>query len=112
MSDVQEIQSYEARVRWGSVLDQVSAGRTYVISKRHRAVAALVPLEQWHGRDDSDDARELDALLRELHARHADTVAALDDAFAELTRMRKELAALRTDRANGRSEEAGRARRA
>ncbi len=99
--DVEEIGAYEARIHWGRVLDEVSAGGVRLISKHHRSVAALVPLALWQqsqGGADDADSRELDAVLRQFHERHAHTLSALDEAFAELARTREELAALRAER--------------
>lgn len=107
----EDIGSYEARIHWGRLLDEVSAGASYVISKRQKKIAALVPLEEWtarQGEEDSAEARELDALVRQLQERHETTLAALDDAFAELARTRETLAALRADRAQAGQPEAAR----
>jgi antitoxin (DNA-binding transcriptional repressor) of toxin-antitoxin stability system len=111
--DVKEIGAYEARIHWGRILDEVSAGAVRVISKRHESVAALVPLALWQqsrGGADDVDARELDAVLRQLHERHDQTMAALDEAFSELARTRQELIALRAEREQGQQKETSHAR--
>jgi prevent-host-death family protein len=101
MSDAQQIQAYEARVHWGRLLDEVNNGASYIVSKRHQAVAALVPLEQWQqGRENKEnaEARELSQLMEQLEARHAKAMAQLDNAFAELAAMREAVAESRSER--------------
>lgn len=108
----EDIGAYEARIHWGRLLDEVSAGARYVISKRQKKVAALVPIEQWmarYGEEDSPEARELDALVRQLQERHSRTLEALDAAFGELAQTREQLAALRAERTQ--AEEDAHARR-
>lgn len=89
----QEIQAYEARMRWGSVLDSVHAGTTYIVSKRRQAVAAIVPLEQWQREEGgtSAAAAELAALVDQLNTQNAETSARLDRAFAALAQTRRAL---------------------
>jgi antitoxin (DNA-binding transcriptional repressor) of toxin-antitoxin stability system len=100
MADVQQIQAYEARIRWGRLLDEVSGGASYIVSKRHQAVAALVPLEQWQRQDsgESAEARELAQLIEQFKARHAETMAQIDRAFAELAATRRAIKASRKER--------------
>jgi len=101
---VREIQSSEARVRWGEVLDLVAAGSMYVISKRHRAVAALVPFEQWCVAEEGNaEPRELETLVRQLRQRRKMTMATIDEAFAVLACTREELVAMRTARGSAES---------
>ena len=59
---------------------------------------------------DDVDARELDVVLRQLHERHDQTMAALDEAFDELARTRQELIALRAEREQGQQKETSHAR--
>ncbi|WP_440995643.1 type II toxin-antitoxin system Phd/YefM family antitoxin [Arhodomonas sp. SL1] len=96
-----EIGAYEARIRLGTLLDNVDAGAGYVISKHHRNMAVLVPYELWLQRtlgDRSVEAQELDRLVRELRHRHEQTQAALDEAFAEIASTRELLATMRAER--------------
>lgn len=102
-SDAEMIQSYDARVHWSQVLDRVGDGHRYIVSKNHRAVAALVPVQEWHdlhanGEGDSQEARELTALVERLNAQNEETAAALDDAFAEIAKTLESLAARRAQR--------------
>lgn len=107
-TELEEIGAYEARIHLGRLLDAVASGSSYVISKRHRRAAVLVPFEHWSERQgagniDAAEAQELDALLRQLHERHQATLDSLDEAFAELGRTREQIAALRAEREQGAS---------
>ncbi|WP_290653110.1 type II toxin-antitoxin system prevent-host-death family antitoxin [Aquisalimonas sp.] len=109
MSDTREIQSYSARVRWSRLLDEVGAGTSYVISKRNRPVAALVPIEQWRqvtAGDDTPEARELAMLVEQLKERNAEAEAALDRAFDEIAKTRQYLAEARAERNRQQAENA------
>jgi len=102
-NEVEEIGAYEARIHLGRLLDAVASGSSYVISKRHRRAAVLVPFEHWFvrkgpGNVDAAEAQELDSLLRQLDERHQATLDSLDEAFAELGRTREQIAALRAER--------------
>ncbi|MCE9682352.1 type II toxin-antitoxin system Phd/YefM family antitoxin [Halomonas alkalisoli] len=101
--EAEEIQSYEARLRWGSVLDQVGHGHRFIVSKRHHAIAMLVPVEEWRKLQESDygnspEARELAALVERLNVQNKETTSALDEAFAELAKTREALAYMRLER--------------
>ena len=101
--EAEKIQSYDARLRWGSVLDQVGNGHMFIVSKRHHAVAMLVPVEAWRklqesGDENSPDARELYAMVEKLNVQNKETTHALDEAFAELAKTREALANMRLER--------------
>jgi len=87
---VREIGSYEARVRWSQLLDEVGEGASYLISKRREPVAVLVPLERGLGAENADE-QELAQLLELFEAQHTNTLARLDKAFAELATTRAAL---------------------
>jgi len=101
--EVELIQSYDARVRWGSVLNRVGEGHRYLVSKRHEAIAMLVPVQEWRdlqARDDenSPEARELATLVEKLNEQNKETADALDGAFAELANTREALSQMRMER--------------
>ncbi|MDN5871927.1 MAG: type II toxin-antitoxin system prevent-host-death family antitoxin [Nitrococcus sp.] len=94
--DTKKIQSYQARMHWSRILDEVRDGTCYLVSKRGAPTAALVPVEQVVSGGDAD--RELALLLEQFEARHAETVARLDEAFAELAATREALGEWRAER--------------
>lgn len=96
-SKAQEISAYEARVHWGRVLDEVGAGAEFVVSKRHKAVAALVPIEEWEATKSGGD-KELVELIERWEKQHEATEASLDRAFSQLAGLRAYLRASRTKR--------------
>tara|TARA_R100000935_G_scaffold19127_1_gene36757 strand:- start:351 stop:734 length:384 start_codon:yes stop_codon:yes gene_type:complete len=100
---IEVIQSYQARVHWGSVLTQVGEGQSFLVNRRHQAVAMIVPIQDWNDLQERDDengpeARELSELVEKLNKQNQETSNALDEAFAALSETRKALAEMRMER--------------
>jgi prevent-host-death family protein len=60
-----KVTAFEAKTRFGELLDRVSRGEEVVITRHHRAVARLVP----EGAPRNDEVRRAVSGLRELQDR-------------------------------------------
>ena len=77
------ISAFEAKTRFGDLLDRVARGEEIVITRHDKPVARLVPEGRVPLRQVSEAAAELEALRGEMKKRRALTAKEIRDAIAE-----------------------------